>query len=219
MDCPPNGWRHTDGVLMAGNASTPILSLVLLAACTAFGQQSRPLPDAPSPLTACQPLTFRSLMDTQSLPVNKLATPGEGAMHHVPGHFEIESANRVSADDAARSSFLAKRYAIYHGSTSDTVLGRMSDAASSIVLTRDEQGNRRLNTTYLLRVVTASVAHSAYRPYGRRSAAQPISDFGSTVGSDAGMNVLHEFEPGIRQLVKSHEPRFVSRIGEHLSHK
>jgi hypothetical protein len=141
-------------------------------------------------------------MDTQSLPVNKLATPGEGAMHYDPGHFEIESANRVSADDAARSSFLAKRYAIYHGSTSDTVLGRVSDAASSIVLTRDEQGNRRLNTTYLLRVVTASVAHSAYRPYGRRSAAQPISDFGSTVGSDAGMNVLHEFEPGIRQLVK-----------------
>jgi hypothetical protein len=70
-----------------------------------------------------------------------------------------------------------------------------------------------------LRVLTASVAHSAYRPYWRRSATQPISDFGSTVGSDAGMNVFHEFEPGILQLVKSHEPKFVSKIEEHINRR
>jgi len=199
---------------MAGNASTRALSFVLLAACTAFCQTSRSLPDAPSPVTTNQSEVFRSLRDTQSLLVNTLTTLGESAMRYDPGHFE--DADRLPADEAARLSFLAKRDPIYRGSTRDTVLGRVQDAASSAVLTRGDEGNRRLNTTYLLRVLTASVAHSAYRPVWRRSATQPISDFGSTVGSDAGMNVFHEFEPGILQLVKNHEPRFVSKIEGHI---
>ena len=204
---------------MVGKASTRILSFVVLVACTAFCQAKRHanfLPDAPSSLTASRPETFRSLMDTQSLPVNTLSA---GAVHYDPGRFATDAADRVSSENAAQLSFLAKRPAIYHGSTSDTVLGRVGDAASSIILTRDEEGGRRLNTNYLLRVLTVSVAHSAYRPYWRRSAAQPISDFGSTVGSDAGMKVLHEFEPGLLQVMKNHEPRFVSKIEQHINRR
>jgi len=48
---------------------------------------------------------------------------------------------------------------------------------------------------------------------------RPASDFGSTFGSDAGMKVFHEFKPGILQLVKSHEPDFVSAIGERIGNK
>jgi hypothetical protein len=32
------------------------------------------------------------------------------------------------------------------------------------------------------------------------------------MGGDAGMDVVHEFGPGIRHLVKGHTPKFVSRI-------
>lgn len=211
---------------MAGNAAIRIVSFVLLAACTALCQQAlqaktlaRALPDAPSVLIPSQSEISRSLLDTPRLPVNTLATLGEGIVHYDPGHFGVESGQKEPTAATMQLSFLTKRASLYHGSVSATFLGRMTDAASGIVLTRDGEGNRHLNSAYLLRVLTASVAHSAYRPYWRRSATQPISDFGSTVGSDAGMNVLHEFEPGILQIVKSHEPKFVSRIGGHVTRK
>ncbi|HTW57348.1 MAG TPA: hypothetical protein VMD99_04435 [Terriglobales bacterium] len=96
------------------------------------------------------------------------------------------------------------------------LVGRATYAASSAVIARDGAGTSRLNTSYLLRVLASAVAHSASRPYWRRSLSQPFSDFGATIGNDAGMNVLHEFEPGIRDLVKSHEPKFVSRIQDRI---
>lgn len=108
---------------------------------------------------------------------------------------------------------------MYRGSTSNSLFGRATYAASSIVLTRDDQGNSRLNTSYLLRVLTSAVVHSAYRPYWKRSLSQPFSDFGATIGNDAGMNVFNEFKPGILQLVKTHEPKFVSRIEQHFEQK
>ncbi len=65
----------------------------------------------------------------------------------------------------------------------------------------------------------ASVAnHTAYRPYWTRSTSATFNDFGSTIGSDAGMNVFHEFGPGIRQMVKGLTPKFVSRIEERITH-
>jgi len=202
---------------MAGTRISRLFSFVLLAACTASGQQSSLLPDAPSAQSANQSAPLRSLLDTPCRPVNTLATPNAGISHYDAGHFFYVLASRDT--DASQLSFLASRGGIYHGSTNDTFLGRVGEAASGIVLTRDDDGNRRLNTPYLLRALTASVAHSAYRPYWRRSATQPVSDFGSTVGSDAGMNVFHEFEPGILHLVKNHEPRFVSKIEGHLSRR
>jgi hypothetical protein len=205
---------------MAGDAPTRIVSFLLLAVCTAFCQQAASsastLPDAPAPNTN-QNATFGSLSDTPRLSVNTLAIPGEGAPHYDPGHFADEIVHKERTPDTPQLSFLGKRPSLHHDLTGNTFLGRVKDAASSMVLTRDEEGRAHLNKSYLLRVMTASVAHSAYRPYWRRSATQPISDFGSTVGSDAGMNVLHAFEPGILQLVKTHEPRFVSSIEEHLS--
>jgi len=208
---------------MAGNVLVRVLSFVLLGACAASCQQAKTransLPDAPSASNPSQPGIFCLLLHTPCLPVRTLTIPGEARVHYDPGHFANVPAPRELSGNLAQLSFLAKHGPSYHGSTSETILGRVSDAASGIVLIRDNEGNRRLNTPYLLRVVTVAVAHSAYRPYWRRSATQPISDFGSTVGSDAGMNVFHEFKPGILQLVKNHEPRFVEKIQEHVDRR
>jgi len=46
----------------------------------------------------------------------------------------------------------------------------------------------------------------------------PFNDFGSTIGSDAGMKVFHEFGPGIRQMMKGLTPKFVSKIEERINH-
>src|SRR5579864_9273843 len=89
--------------------------------------------------------------------------------------------------------------------------------ASRIFITCDDFGKGRLNTSYFLGVLTSVAIHTAYRPYWARSASATFNNFGSTIGSDAGMNVFHEFEPVMRQMVKGHAPRFVLRIEERIS--
>ncbi len=106
----------------------------------------------------------------------------------------------------------------YYASTSDSFMGRASYAASRIFVTRDDSGKRRLNIPYFLGVLTSVAVHTAYRPYWTRSASTPFNDFGSTIGGDAGINVFHEFGPGIRQMVKGLTSKFVSRIEERINH-
>jgi hypothetical protein len=104
----------------------------------------------------------------------------------------------------------------YQASSKDTLMGRAADAASRIFVTRDEFGNRRLNTSYFVGVLTAVAVHSASRPYWARSNSVPLGDFGSTVGNDAGMNLMHEFGPGLRQAVAGHMPSFVFRVEKRI---
>jgi hypothetical protein len=100
-----------------------------------------------------------------------------------------------------------------------SLMGRATFAASRTVITRDPSGKGKLNTSYFLGVLTSALAHTAYRPYWRRSVGAPFSDFGSTVGNDAGMNLWHEFGPGIQQMMKSHTPKFVERIEESVGRR
>jgi hypothetical protein len=66
-------------------------------------------------------------------------------------------------------------------------------------------------------VLTSVAISTAYRPYWTRSTSATFKTFGSTIGSDAGINVLHEFAPGIRKMVRDHAPKFVSRIEERIN--
>jgi hypothetical protein len=107
----------------------------------------------------------------------------------------------------------------YHPSTSSSFMGRAAYAASRLFVTRDESGKGKVNSSYFLGVLTSVAVHAAYRPYWARSSSATFNNFGSTIGSDAGINLLHEFEPGIRQMVKGHAPRFVWKIGERTTHE
>jgi hypothetical protein len=113
---------------------------------------------------------------------------------------------------------LLKQNLRYHPSTSDSFMGRATDAASRIFVTRDNSGKGSLNTSYFLGVLTSVAIHAAYRPYWTRSTSETFNNFGSTIGSDAGVNLLHEFGPGIRQMVTGHKPKVVSRIEERITH-
>lgn len=104
----------------------------------------------------------------------------------------------------------------YQPSSHDKVMDRATDAASRIFVTRDESGKQRLNTAYFLRVLTSVAAVNASRRYRARSGTAPLSDFGSTIGSDAGRNLLHEFGPGIRQMMTSHMPQFMFRFQDRV---
>jgi hypothetical protein len=130
------------------------------------------------------------------------------------------------ASDQKNSSLFLEKYLYpptlpqssrYQASSGDGLFARATDAASRIFWTRDLSGNRRLNTSYFLRVATSIAADTASRPYYRRhSGTAPLSDFGSTVGNDAGMNVFHEFGPDLGQAMTSHMPKFISRIEQRI---
>jgi hypothetical protein len=107
---------------------------------------------------------------------------------------------------------LLKQAPGYYPSTSDSLVGRATYAASRIFITRDESGKGRLNTSYFLGMLTSIASATAYRPYWARSTSSTFGNVGSTIGGDAGSNLYREFGPGIRQMVKGLTPKFVSRI-------
>jgi hypothetical protein len=113
---------------------------------------------------------------------------------------------------------LLKQNLRYLPSTSSNFMNRATYAASRIFITRDDSGKGRLNTSYFLGVLTSVASAAANRPYWARSSSETFNNFGSTIGSDAGMNVFHEFGPGIRQMVKGLTPKFLSRIEERITH-
>jgi len=118
------------------------------------------------------------------------------------------------------SRSLQARQQHYQPSTAGgSFMSRATSAALHTFFTRDDSGKGKLSTSYLMGTLTSVVVNNAYRPYWVRSSpASTFNNFGSTIGSDAGMNVLHEFAPGIRQMLLTHAPGFVSRIEERISH-
>lgn len=113
---------------------------------------------------------------------------------------------------------MLKPDAQFYFSTSNGFMGRASFAASRIFLTRDVSGKTRLNTSYVLGLLASVARATARRPYWARSTSGTFKNFGSTIGSDAGINIFHEFGPGIQQVVNGHAPKFVSRIAERVTH-
>jgi len=97
-----------------------------------------------------------------------------------------------------------KPNALYHPSTSGSVLGRARYAIASVLMTRQPSGKRTPNTSHLLSVLTKAAIAAAYRPYGTRprSPATMFTNAGSGLGGDFGTNLFHEFWPGIRRMLK-----------------
>lgn len=180
------------------------------------------LPDAPSAAVANQTDKVAEIVFER-----QGALKGDGAVGRVAGApppnfamvYETVPPKNESSDFLSRylAPSLSKQNSRYRASLNDSWMGRATEAASSILVTRDESGKRRLNTPYLLAVLTSVAAHSAERPYWTRSTSAPLGDFGSTVGNDAGMNLLHEFGPQLREAVTGHMPSFVFKIEQRVA--
>jgi hypothetical protein len=216
-------WRLKDCGMVKRIAPLGVVSWILLAACGAGCQNvdqslvNQSLPDAPSVQAATQPENLYKLAKEARSPFKLTATGGPAEMMRPSGFASLDrpvlSAHEGNAIfDKLLSSSSRQQTSGNHSSGSDSLMGRASDAISRVFVTRDDAGKSRVNSVYFLRALTSVAADTASRPYWRRSAGEPFSDFGSTLGNDAGMNLLHEFKPGLQQLVKSHAPRFVSKI-------
>jgi hypothetical protein len=200
----------------------------LLAACGAVCQSepqstsSKALPDAPSACVSAKALSFRRVGDGASTRLGA----GPDLEHFTPGPRSAAFLYQAVPDYRQSDVFFFKHLypsslepnLRYRASASNSLMGRATDAASRIFVARDGSGKRRFNTSYLLQVATAVAAHSASRTYRARSGTAPLGDLGSTVGNDAGMNLLHEFGPAVRKMATGHLPEFVSRIEERIIH-
>lgn len=189
----------------------------------------RSLPDAPSsvPLPT-QAERFHTLVNEASPPLTlgaisvmrktEIGFDTRGPQPSLTALYQAASAHEESSTYLDKYLYPPLLNPRYHASTSDSFMGRASYAASRIFITRDGSGKGRLNTSYFLGVLTSVAIHAAYRPSRERSTSATFNNVGSTMGSDAGINVYHEFGPGIRQMVKGHTPKFMSRIEERINH-
>ena len=193
---------------------------------------ARSLPDAPSKV---QPPTHEGRSFTFVNATGSPSTPGAlgvGVRHERKlGHFTpgpqrnltpVYQVAFIQESGALWGKYLypplLEQDTRYYASTSDSFVGRASYAASRIFVARDDSGKQGLNTRYFLGVLSSVALHAAYRPYGTRSTSETFNNFGSTIGGDTGINVFHEFRPGILQMVKGLTPKFVSRIEERFTH-
>lgn len=191
-------------------------------------------PDASSTLFPVQADRFHAFVVEARLPFSR-ATAGINAVlmlgtdlgHVAPGRQPSFSASYIKVPAGNESSTFFDRYLYpsllkqhlrYHPSTSSGFVGRASYAASRIFVTNDDSGKRRLNSSYFLGALTSVAIHTAYRPYWARSTSATFNNFGSTIGSDVGINLFHEFGPAIRQLVRGHPSQTGSGIGERITH-
>lgn len=204
---------------MPVSPSIRMIVFLLLAASGAMCQQrdrsgaGNTLPDAPS-----------ATVSKSDVFTVRTGDPGQVISHRdaqilFGDAYRLEPVPEKQSEDFFQKHLyptLLKRGLDYHPSSSSGLLSRATYATSRLFIEPEDSGKSRLNTSYLLGTLASAAMHSAYRPYWRRSISQPFSEFGASIGNDAGMNILHEFGPGIRQLMKSHEPKFVSAIEQHL---
>jgi hypothetical protein len=204
-------------------AAGGVVAFVLLASCGAVCQVRQSLPDAPSTRVATPSENFSGFVEAAGSRSIGTMDASAGVMR--PAEFVFSDRAEFSQKDpsAIFRKYLypssLKQPSVDHSTSNASLMGRATYAASRTVVRRDESGKGRLNTSYLLRALTSVVKDAASTPYWRRHLSDPFSDFGSTVGNDAGMNLWHEFRPGIEHLAKAHTPTFVSRIEERISHR
>ena len=179
----------------------------------AESQPSKSLPDAPSSVRRALPAEdLRVLRNerTSARPFGRSVLPSDST-----ASYRLSFAQEQSSP--YRYSPVLEQDRGYRVSTSSSLLGRTVGAASGIFVMRDTSGKRRLNTPFFLGVVSSVIIQCAYRPSEMRSASSTFGNFGSTLGSGVGRNVMQEFGPGIRQMVNQHTPNFISRIRERIT--
>jgi hypothetical protein len=216
---------------MSRMAGVRVASFLALAACYSFCQSKESgnanlLPSAPTPQAHLVLPAFARILPSANSPVYFLSVQFHGSSSKLNDHsvwaiWNVTDKEHPNENDQFHRQLVAllQHRATYQPSSDDRVVARAASAALGTFFRRDPSGRTRLKTSYVLGVLTSAMIHTAYRPYWNRPVSAPFSDFGSTLGNDAGMNLLHEFGPSLEQLMKSHTPKFVSRIEASIERK
>lgn len=229
------------GSMLRGLGPIRIVSFLLFTTCVALCQsdllhhntselpisERSLLPDAPSPTPpqASRSEECRSLaMAREFLSCYGFGPriPQETEQASVPAQLASIASPAAVPKESEASTFLVrylsppslKQDTTHYVPASNSVMGRTLSAVSPVLITHDICGRARPNTAYFLQVLTSAFVHTAYRPVSARSASATFDGFRSTISSDAGGQVFHEFEPDLLQVVK--HLKFISRIEQHV---
>src|ERR1019366_9358134 len=86
----------------------------------------------------------------------------------------------------------------YHASTENGTVDRAFYAISRVLVGRNDDGKPTLNTSELVGAMLAASITSAYHPYRHPTNGRAAGNAPTTIGADAGINMLREFWPDIR---------------------
>ncbi len=100
----------------------------------------------------------------------------------------------------------------YYQSDDPGTVQRTAYAVSRVLITRDDNGRATLNSSELLGAFIAASLSTAYHPYRRYTPGETAGRAMSGIGSDAGMNMLREFWPDIREHLMDHGPRVMQTL-------
>jgi hypothetical protein len=100
--------------------------------------------------------------------------------------------------------------------TGSSLWRRLGYAVSRVAVTRDDNGNRTLNSSLLLSTVASNAARNLYYPRDQRGPVATIAGIeGSLIGSLQG-NLSREFMPDIQQFLWKHAPARLQRLAHRL---
>lgn len=102
----------------------------------------------------------------------------------------------------------------YLRSTSANTMPRIGYALSRVLVTHDDNGNKRANLSLMLSAFAAAGTGNAYYPREERGFGDTAVRGGGDLLSAAGMNVLREFWPDIMHKFRKHEPRRMQKLEE-----
>lgn len=100
----------------------------------------------------------------------------------------------------------------YHASSETGNANRAFYALSRVFVARDDNSKATFNTSELLGAVLAASISSAYHPYRRTTGREVAGNAAATIGSDAGINMLREFWPDIREHLMDHGPKLMQTL-------
>ncbi|ABF39796.1 hypothetical protein Acid345_0791 [Candidatus Koribacter versatilis Ellin345] len=100
----------------------------------------------------------------------------------------------------------------YHPSTSANAVSRAAYAISRVVIGRTDSGHATLNTSELTGAVLATAIPTVYHPIRQYDAAQTAGRAAGGIATDAGMNLIREFWPDVRECMMDHGPRMVQNL-------
>lgn len=104
----------------------------------------------------------------------------------------------------------------YFSSPYKGVIPRGWYAATRILYTRADNGNEVLNTSEWLAIVSTAALQNAYYPDRDRGFGETMGRFVGAVGSDITSNIVREFWPDIKRIIRKRAPDRVKNIPDKI---
>src|SRR5271166_4853391 len=160
--------------MVKGIASAGVVGIVWMMAAGGAVCQSG-LPDAPSARVAVQSQRFDNFpLNFAGTNMGAMSAPGWPMRQNALLFDDRAAANHASNQkdpEAVFRKYLSRTPTGQQASNwaaGGSLMGRATHAAARTVITRNQAGKGKLNTSYLLRALTAVAKDSASTPYWRR---------------------------------------------------